>query len=252
MNKKKGPLLPTLLLLQGRLHKERQGMRGNRTKDPLSIGTFQKVFPIGDPVSPLEEQFNPMSQALPEPPSLRLPPIYGPPPRQQPGPSHHQFPQSLPPPPRHEALPPPPPHLPLPQRLPPIPPIPPRQPLPQSDSVGQSHGIPHFLPPPPRIGRHEGNQHRRIIQWLGVSPQNPIVLISTNTQDASQFPEYMDREVNPDFDFDDLHYSDIERSDLNDPPSPSNEGLLSSHPHTPSIISQQSIHPPSTPGLDAA
>src|SRR5258708_22863499 len=62
----------------------------------------------------------------------------------------------------------------------------------------------------------------------------------------------MDREVNPDFDFDDLHYSDIERSDLNDPPSPSNEGLLSSHPHTPSIISQQSIHPPSTPGLDAA
>src|SRR5258705_5205002 len=188
-----------------------------------------------------------MHQALPEPPSLRLPPIYGPPPRQQPGPSHHQFPQSLPPPPRREALPPP-----LPQRLPPIPPIPPRQPLPQSDSVGQSHGIPHFLPPPPWIGRHEGNQHRRIIQWLGVSPQNPIVLISTNTQDASQFPEYMDREVNPDFDFDDLHYSDIEWSDLNDPPSPSNEGLLSSHPHTPSIISQQSIHPPSTPGLDAA
>src|SRR5258705_4664156 len=188
-----------------------------------------------------------MHQALPEPPSLRLPPIYGPPPRQQPGPSHHQFPQSLPPPPRREALPPP-----LPQRLPPIPTIPPRQPLPQSDSDGQSHGIPHFLPPPPRIGRHEGNQHRRIIQWLGVSPQNPIVLISTNTQDASQFPEYMDREVNPDFDFDDLHYSDIEQSDLNDPPSPSNEGLLSSHPHTPSIISQQSIHPPSTPGLDAA
>src|SRR5258708_14263040 len=62
----------------------------------------------------------------------------------------------------------------------------------------------------------------------------------------------MDREVNPEFDFDDLHYSDIEQSDLNDPPSPSNEGLLSSHPHTPSIISQHSIHPPSTPGLDAA
>ena len=78
------------------------------------------------------------------------------------------------------------------------------------------------------------------------------MLISLLTQDASQFPEYMDREVNPDFDFDDLHYSDIEQSDLNDPPSPSNEGLLSSHPHTPSIISQQSIHPPSTPGLDAA
>src|SRR6266446_7194342 len=142
-----------------------------------------------------------MCQALPEPPSLRLPPIYGPPPRQQPGPPHHQLPQSLPPPPRHEALPPP-----LPQRLPPIPPIPPRQPLPQSDSVGQSHGIPHFLPPPPWIGRHEGNQHRRIIQWLGVGPQNPIVLISTNTQDASQFPEYMDREVNPDFDFDDFFF----------------------------------------------
>src|SRR5258706_12222672 len=188
-----------------------------------------------------------MHQALPEPPSLRLPPISGSPPRQQPAPSHHQLPQSLPPPPRCEALPPP-----LPQRLPPIPPIPPRQPLPQSDSVGQSHGIPHFLPPPPQIGRHEGNQHRRIIQWLGVSPQNPIVLISTNIQDASQFPEYMDREVNPDFDFDDLHYSDIEQSDLNDPPSPSNGGLLSSHPHTPSIISQQSIHLPSTPGLDAA
>src|SRR5258708_23118772 len=187
-----------------------------------------------------------MHQALPEPPSLRLPPIYGPPPRQQPGPSHHQLPQSLPPPPRHEALPPP-----LPQRLPPIPPIPPRQPLPQSDSVGQSHGIPHFLPPPPQIGRHEGNQHRRIIQWLGVSPQNPIVLISTNTRCIS-VPEYMDREVNPDFDFDDLHYSDIEQSDLNDPPSPSNEGLLSSHPHTPSIISQQSIHSPSTPGLDTS
>src|SRR5260221_9934430 len=249
MNKKKGPLLPTLLLLQGRLHKERQGkerqgMRGNRTKDPLSIGTFQKVFPIGILSLPLRNDSIPcVKPSL----SLRLPPIYGPPPRQQPGPSHHQLPQSLPPPPRHEALPPP-----LPQRLPPIPPIPPRQPLPQSDSVGQSHGIPHFLPPPPWIGRHEGNQHRRIIQWLGVSPQNPIVLISTNTQDASQFPEYMDREVNPDFDFDDLHYSDIERSDLNDPPSPSNEGLLSSHPHTPSIISQQSIHPPSTPGLDAA
>src|SRR5258707_13242526 len=62
----------------------------------------------------------------------------------------------------------------------------------------------------------------------------------------------MDREVNPDFDFDDLHYSDIEQSALNDPPSPSHEGLLSSHPHPPSIISQQSIHPPSTPGLDAA
>src|SRR5258708_5036480 len=76
--------------------------------------------------------------------------------------------------------------------------------------------------------------------------------LSLLTQDASQFPEYMDREVNPDFDFDDLHYSDIEQSDLNDPPSPSNEGLLSSHPHTPSIISQQSIHPPSTPGLYAA
>jgi len=76
--------------------------------------------------------------------------------------------------------------------------------------------------------------------------------LSLLTQDASQFPEYMDREVNPDFDFDDLHYLDIEQSDLNDPPSPSNEGLLSSHPHTPSIISQQSIHPPSTPGLDAA
>src|SRR6266446_1119087 len=113
-----------------------------------------------------------MHQALPEPPSLRLPPIHGPPPRQQPGPSH-QLPWSLPPPPWHEALPPPPPHPPLPQRLPPIPPIPPRQPLPQSDSVGQSHEIPHFLPPPPCIGRHEGNQHRRIIiiQWLGVSPQ---------------------------------------------------------------------------------
>ena len=78
------------------------------------------------------------------------------------------------------------------------------------------------------------------------------MLISLLTQDASQFPEYMDREVNPDFDFDDLHYSDIEQSDLNDPPSPSNEGLLSSHPHTPSIISPQSIHPPSTPGLNAA
>src|SRR6266478_5915240 len=116
-----------------------------------------------------------MHQALPEPPSLRLPPIHGPPPRQQPGPLH-QLPQSLPPPPRHQALPPPPPHPPLPQRLPPIPPIPPRQPLPQSDSVGQSHQIPHFLPPPPHIGRH-----RRIFQWLGVSPQkNPIVLISTN------------------------------------------------------------------------
>src|SRR6266436_4479734 len=92
-----------------------------------------------------------MRQALPEPPSLRLPPIHPPPPC--------------------EALPPPPPHPPLPQRLPPIPPIPPRQPLPQSDSVGQLHEIPHFLPPPPCIGRCEGNQHRRIIQWLGVSPQ---------------------------------------------------------------------------------
>src|SRR5258707_3990385 len=117
-----------------------------------------------------------MHQALPEPPSLRLPPIHGPPPRQQPGPSH-QLPQSLPPPPQHEALPPPPPPPPLPQRLPPMPPmppmppIPPRQPLPQSDSVGQLHEIPHFLPPPPHIGRHEGNQHRRIIEWLGVSPQ---------------------------------------------------------------------------------
>src|SRR6266436_2809111 len=117
-----------------------------------------------------------MHQALPG-----LPPIHGPPPRQQPGPLH-QLPQSLPPPPWCEALPPPPPPPPLPQRLPPIPPSPPRQPLPQSDSVGQSHEIPHFLPPPPCIGRHEGNQHRRIIQWLGVSPQNPIVLISTNTR----------------------------------------------------------------------
>src|SRR6266481_4998993 len=101
-----------------------------------------------------------MHQALPEPPSLRLPPIHGPPPRQQPGPSH-QLPQSLSPPPWCEALPPP----------PPPPPLPPRQPLPQSDSVGQLHEIPHFLPPPPHIGRHEGNQHRRIIEWLGVSPQ---------------------------------------------------------------------------------
>src|SRR5260221_10829402 len=122
-----------------------------------------------------------MHQVLPEPPPLRLPPIHGPLPRQQPGPSH-QLPQSLPPPPQHEALPPPPPHPPLPQRLPPIPPIPPRQQLPQSDSVGQSHEIPHFLPPPPCIGRLEGNQHRRIIQWLGVSPQNPIVLISLLTR----------------------------------------------------------------------
>src|SRR5260221_196419 len=131
MNKKKGPLLPTLLLLQGRLHKERQGMRGNRTKDPLSIGTFQKVFPIGILSLPLRNDSIPcVKPSL----SLRLPPIYGP----------------------------------------------------------------------------------------------------------------------PHFDFDALHYSDIERSDLNDPPSPSNEGLLPSHPHTPSIISQQSIHPPSTPGLDAA
>src|SRR6266436_413721 len=115
MNKKKGPLLPTLLLLQGRLHKERQGMRGNRTKDPLSIGAFQKVFPIGILSLPLRNNSIPCIK-----PSLRLPPIYGPPPRQQPGPSHHQLPQSLPPPPRCEALPPP-----LPQRLPPIPPIPP-------------------------------------------------------------------------------------------------------------------------------
>src|SRR5258708_39255599 len=147
-------------------------MRGNRTKDPLSIGAFQKVFPIGILSLPLRNNSIPCIK-----PSLRLPPIYGPPPRQQPGPSHHQLPQSLPPPPRHEALPPPPPPPPLPQRLPPMPPIPSRQPLPQSDSVGQSHGIPLFLPPPPWIGRHEGNQHRRIIEWLGVSPRNPIVLI---------------------------------------------------------------------------
>src|SRR5258708_23436769 len=156
MNKKKGPLLPTLLLLQGRLHKERQGMTGNRTENPLSIGTFQKVFPIGILSLPLRNNSIPCIKH-----SLRLPPIYGPPPRQQPGPSHHQ--------------------------LPPIPPIPSRQPLPQSDSVGQSHGIPLFLPLPPWIGRHEGNQHRRIIEWLGVCPQNPIVLISTNTRCISVY-----------------------------------------------------------------
>src|SRR5260370_16098718 len=107
-----------------------------------------------------------MHQARPEPPSLRLPLIHCPPPRQQPGPSH-QFPQSLPPPPWHEALPPPPPPPPLPQRLPPIPPIPPRQPLPQSDSVGQLHEIPHFLPPPPCIRRRDGNQPRSMIELLG-------------------------------------------------------------------------------------
>ena len=80
---------------------------------------------------------------------------------------------------------------------------------------------------------------------------NPTVLISTNiTCQNAEFPEYIDSEVNADFD--DLHYSDIEQSDLNDPPSPSNEELLSHHSHTPSMISQPSIHPPSTPGLEAA
>src|SRR6266481_5487701 len=155
MNKKKrstppNPAAAAREAAQRKARDERQQNRGSPEHRCLPEGV-----PYRDPVSPLEEQFNPMHQALPEPPSLRLPPIHGPPPRQQPGPSH-QFPQSLPP---------------LPQRLPPIPPIPPRQPLPQSDSVGQLHEIPHFLPPPPHIGRCEGNQHRRIIQWLGVSPQ---------------------------------------------------------------------------------
>src|SRR5260370_41310512 len=80
---------------------------------------------------------------------------------------------------------------------------------------------------------------------------NPTVLISTNiTCQNAEFPEYIDSEVNADFD--DLHYSDIEQSDLNDPPSPSNEELLSHHSHTPSMISQPSIHPPSTPRLEDA
>src|SRR5260370_13241025 len=35
-------------------------------------------------------------------------------------------------------------------------------------------------------------------------------------------------------------------------PSPSNEELLSHHSHSPSMISQPSIHPPSTPVLEAA
>src|SRR5258708_28751062 len=176
MNKKRStppnPAAAAREAAQRKARDERQQNQGSPEHRRLPEGV-----PYRDPVSPLEERFNPMRQALPEPPSLRLPPIYGPPPRQQPGPSHHQLPQSLPPPPQHEALPPP-----LPQRLPPIPPIPPRQQLPQSDSVGQSHEIPHFLPPPPCIGRLEGNQHRRIIQWLGVSPQNPIVLISLLTR----------------------------------------------------------------------
>src|SRR5258707_633279 len=175
MNKKRStppnPAAAASDAAQMKARDERQQNRGSPEHRCLPEGV-----PYRDPVSPLEEQFNPMHQALPEPPPLRLPPIHGPPPRQQPG-SSHQLPQSLPPP-RHEALPPPPPHPPLPQRLPPIPP---RQPLPQSDSVGQSHEIPHFLPPP-HIGRLEGNQHRRIIQWLGVSPQNPIVLISLLTR----------------------------------------------------------------------
>src|SRR6266436_1614540 len=156
MNKKKrstppNPAAAAREAAQRKARDERQQNQGSPEHRHLPEGV-----PYRDPVSPLEERFNPMCQALPEPPSLRLPPIYGPPPRQQPGPSHHQ--------------------------LPPIPPIPSRQPLPQSDSVGQSHGIPLFLPLPPWIGRHEGNQHRRIIEWLGVSPQNPIVLISTNTR----------------------------------------------------------------------
>ena len=78
----------------------------------------------------------------------------------------------------------------------------------------------------------------------------PTVLISTNiyyTSQNAEYPEYIDSQV--DGDFDDLHYSDIERSDLNDPPSPSNEYQPSPHPHTPSVISQPS---PSTPGLNAA
>src|SRR6266436_3790813 len=173
MNKKRStppnPAAAAREAAQRKARDERQQNQGSPEHRHLPEGV-----PYRDPVSPLEERFNPMCQALPVPPPLRLPPIHGPPSRQQPGPSH-QLPQSLPPPPQCEALPPPPPPPPpppLPQRLPPIPPIPPRQ----------SHEIPHFLPPPPHIGRLAGNQHRRIIQWLGVSPQNPIVLISTNTR----------------------------------------------------------------------
>src|SRR6266478_3386873 len=76
---------------------------------------------------------------------------------------------------------------------------------------------------------------------------NPTVLTSTNiTCQNAEFPEYIGSEVNSDFD--DLHYSDIEQSDLNDPPSPSIEAP-SPHLHTPLMISQPLRHPPSTPGL---
>src|SRR5258708_17896909 len=69
---------------------------------------------------------------------------------------------------------------------------------------------------------------------VGVSPQNPIVLISTNKTHLS------------------IQSTLIEKCDLNDPPSPSNEGLPTSHPHSPSIISEQPIHPTCTSGLNAA
>src|SRR5260221_9264114 len=104
MNKKKrstppNPAAAAREAAQRKARDERQQNQGSPEHRHLPEGV-----PYRDPVSPLEERFNPMRQALPEPPSLRLPPIYGPPPRQQPGPSHHQLPQSLPPPPRHEAL----------------------------------------------------------------------------------------------------------------------------------------------------
>src|SRR5258707_703600 len=99
MNKKKrstppNPAAAARQAAQRKARDERQQNQGSPEHRHLPEGV-----PYRDPVSPLEEQFNPMCQALPEPPSLRLPPIYGPPPRQQPGPSHHQLPQSLPPPP---------------------------------------------------------------------------------------------------------------------------------------------------------
>src|SRR6266481_5043376 len=98
MNKKKrstppNPAAAAREAAQRKARDERQQNRGSPEHRCLPEGV-----PYRDPVSPLEEQFNPMHQALPVPPSLRLPPIHGPPPRQQTGPSH-QLPEYLPPPP---------------------------------------------------------------------------------------------------------------------------------------------------------
>src|SRR5260370_28404472 len=48
-----GLLPPTMLPMQENQHKEGQGIRDNRTKDPLSLGTSQQALPLRNLSLPL-------------------------------------------------------------------------------------------------------------------------------------------------------------------------------------------------------